>query len=140
MSMDSTAELKYRREAAEFIQEMAERLNPTFHNTEDNWQNCCIRFNKKTELLVCNYLACGYLSPIDDDDPLDDFLMLFWLTTMLPKPRLDRLFNEFENIFKKIFLTCSTAGWTHSLVGRSWRRQASIRSIWLWIFEMGRRA
>uniref|UniRef100_A0A914NY98 Uncharacterized protein n=1 Tax=Meloidogyne incognita TaxID=6306 RepID=A0A914NY98_MELIC len=59
MSMDSTAELKYRREAAEFIQEMAERLNPTFHNTEDNWQICCIRFNKKTELLVSNYLACG---------------------------------------------------------------------------------
>uniref|UniRef100_A0A914KL45 Uncharacterized protein n=1 Tax=Meloidogyne incognita TaxID=6306 RepID=A0A914KL45_MELIC len=27
MFMDSTAELKYRREAAEFIQEMAERLN-----------------------------------------------------------------------------------------------------------------
>nr|CAD2184683.1 unnamed protein product [Meloidogyne enterolobii] len=36
MSMDSAAELKYRRQAAEFIQEMAERLN---HNTEDKWQS-----------------------------------------------------------------------------------------------------
>ncbi|CAK5096187.1 unnamed protein product [Meloidogyne enterolobii] len=36
MSMDSAAELK----AAEFIQEMAERLN---HNTEDIWQIWCIR-------------------------------------------------------------------------------------------------
>ncbi|CAK5017182.1 unnamed protein product [Meloidogyne enterolobii] len=34
--------------------------------------------------------------------------MLLWIQHMLLKPQLERLFNEFKNSFKKIFLTCST--------------------------------
>uniref|UniRef100_A0A914L4K3 Uncharacterized protein n=1 Tax=Meloidogyne incognita TaxID=6306 RepID=A0A914L4K3_MELIC len=57
MSMDSIAELKYRRGAAEFIQEMADRLN---HNIQQHRGQMakCICVNKKTGLRVCIYLAC----------------------------------------------------------------------------------
>nr|CAD2157603.1 unnamed protein product [Meloidogyne enterolobii] len=54
MFMDSTAELKYRREAAEFIQEMAEQLNhnilrhrghlPNFLHMLQQEDNCMFAF------------------------------------------------------------------------------------------------
>uniref|UniRef100_A0A914NSG4 Uncharacterized protein n=1 Tax=Meloidogyne incognita TaxID=6306 RepID=A0A914NSG4_MELIC len=55
-SMDSATELKYRREAAEFIQEMAEQLNHNIPQHRGHWQSC-IHFNKTTND-VCIYLAC----------------------------------------------------------------------------------
>ncbi|CAK5033282.1 unnamed protein product [Meloidogyne enterolobii] len=113
MSMDSAAELKYRREAAEFIQEMAERLNHNILNTEDNWQSC-IRFNKTTMMFAFIWLVdvqiMKYLSPIDDDEPLDNFLMLLWIQHMLLKTRLERLFSTFKNSLKKFFFNMFNCG------------------------------
>nr|CAD2190620.1 unnamed protein product [Meloidogyne enterolobii] len=87
MSMDLIAELKYRREAAEFVQEMAERLN---HNIPQHRGQLakCIASTRRQNCLVAfiwlgdvQILKLKDLSPIDDDDPLDNFLMLLWLTT-----------------------------------------------------------
>nr|CAD2159646.1 unnamed protein product [Meloidogyne enterolobii] len=58
---------------------MTERLNETFHNTEDNWQSASLQ----QEDSACLHLFD--LSPIDDDDPLDNFLMLLWIQQHAPE-------------------------------------------------------
>uniref|UniRef100_A0A914KMZ6 Uncharacterized protein n=1 Tax=Meloidogyne incognita TaxID=6306 RepID=A0A914KMZ6_MELIC len=71
-------ELKYRREAAEFIQEMAERLN---HNIEDNWQSASLQQEDNCLVAFIWLVHVQFMRsrPIDDDDPLDNFLMLLWM-------------------------------------------------------------
>nr|CAD2149763.1 unnamed protein product [Meloidogyne enterolobii] len=62
---------------------MAERLN---HNIEDNWQsaslqqedNCLVAFIWLVHVQFMRFERIRS-RPIDDDDPLDNFLMLLWM-------------------------------------------------------------
>ncbi|CAK5071721.1 unnamed protein product [Meloidogyne enterolobii] len=56
MSIDSAAELKYRRQTAEFIQEMAERLNHNIPHHRGQLAKCIA--STRRQLLGCIYLAC----------------------------------------------------------------------------------
>ncbi|CAK5086365.1 unnamed protein product [Meloidogyne enterolobii] len=56
MSMDSAAELKYRRQAEEFIQEMVERLNHNILHHRGQLAKCIA--STRRQLLGCIYLAC----------------------------------------------------------------------------------
>ncbi|CAK5082565.1 unnamed protein product [Meloidogyne enterolobii] len=108
MSMDSAAELKYRREAAEFIQEMAERLNHNIpqHRGQIN-QNCiCIAmihmhrfftvhafafFNMYKEVAA----ACLFLASKSEECPRKlEHVVEVWFRLKFRKAEVQPPFNE----------------------------------------------
>uniref|UniRef100_A0A914M1Z0 Cyclin N-terminal domain-containing protein n=1 Tax=Meloidogyne incognita TaxID=6306 RepID=A0A914M1Z0_MELIC len=108
MSMDSATELKYRREAAEFIQEMAERLNHNIpqHRGQIN-QNCiCIAmihmhrfftvhafsfFNMYKEVAA----ACLFLASKSEECPRKlEHVVEVWFRLKFRKAEVQPPFNE----------------------------------------------